>query len=126
MVQKTVLVFQTYKKMNIPYLFDIISKVLSTQITRNITTSLYLISNMNTSETLFSHPVIEWNKLHNNIRNSESENAFRKQILRFIKPIPNSTFNVHNPHGIKPFARFRVGLSHLRQHNLRDVIFKTL
>ena len=30
--------------------------------------------------------VIEWNKLDDNIRNSESASAFKKQILKFIRP----------------------------------------
>ena len=44
---------------------------------------------------------IEWNKLNNNIQNSESISAFKKQILKFIRTSLNSTFDVHNPHGIK-------------------------
>ena len=74
---------------------------------------------MNTSETHFSiHPfyrvnkldnnirnlesnVTEKNNLESNIRNSEPANSFIKQILKFIRPSPNSAFNVHNPHRIK-------------------------
>ena len=67
-----------------------------------IATSLYLMLNMNASEThFFPFTVIVWKKLDNNIRNSESVSAFKKQILKLIRPSPNSTFNVHNPHGIK-------------------------
>ena len=62
--------------------------------------------NMNTSEILFfSSTVIEWNKLDNNIQNSESVSAFKKQILKLIRPSPNTTRNVHNPHGIKLLTR---------------------
>ena len=50
---------------------------------------------------------------------SESVIAFKKQVLKFIRPSPNSTFNVHNPHGIKLLTRLRVGLSHLREHKFR-------
>ena len=75
---------------------------------------------MNTSETLFfPSTVVGWNKIDNNIRNSISVSAFKKQILKFIRPSPNSTFNVHNPHGIKLLTRLRVGLSHLREHRFR-------
>ena len=52
---------------------------------------------MNTSEPFFPSTVIEWNKL-DNIRNSESVSTFKKQVLKFIRPSPNSPFNVHNPH----------------------------
>ena len=67
----------------------------------------------------FSFTFIEWNKLDNNIQNLELVSAFKKQIIKFIKPSPNSTFNVHNPHGIKLLTRLRVGLSHLREHKFR-------
>ena len=79
---------------------------------------------MNNSETLFSihcgiHFQSKWNKLDNNTRNSEWVSAFKKHILKFIRPSPNSTFNVHNPHGTKLLIRLRVGLSHLRDHKFR-------
>ena len=37
-------------------------------------------------------------------------------MLKFIRPSPKSTFNVHNPHGIKLLTILRVELSHLREH----------
>ena len=67
----------------------------------------------------FSYTVIEWNKLDNNVRNSELVSAFKKQIIKFIRPNPNSKFNVYNPHRIKLLTRSRVGLSHLREHKFR-------
>ena len=80
--------------------------------------------NMNTSKTLFfPFTAIEWNKLDNNIRYSESVSAFKKQILKFIRPSPNSKFHVHNPHGIKLLTRLRVGLSHLHEHKFRHCNF---
>ena len=80
---------------------------------------------MNIFETLFfPSTVIEWNKLDNNIRYWESVSAFKKQILKFFRPSLNSTFNVHNPHGIKLLTKLRVGLSHLREHKFRHN-FKT-
>ena len=48
-----------------------------------ITTSLYLMLNVNTSKTFSLSTIIEWNKFDNNIRNLESVSAF------------------NNPHGIK-------------------------
>ena len=82
MVPKIELVFQTRKNEHPSYLFDIISKVLSTRTARNDDTSLYLMLNMNTSEIFFfQFTVIEWTKLDNNIRNSESVSTFKKQIL---------------------------------------------
>ena len=45
--------------------------------------------------------IIESNKLDLNIKNSESIKTFKRRVLSFIRPSPNSTFNCHNPRGIK-------------------------
>ena len=77
---------------------------------------------MNTSKTVFfPSTVIEWNKLDNNIQNSESVSAFKKQILKFMRPSPNSAFNVHNLHGIKLLTILQVGLSHLCEDKFRHL-----
>ena len=44
---------------------------------------------------------------------------FKKRILSFIWPSPNSTFNCHNPKGIKLLSRLKLGLSHLREHKFK-------
>ena len=67
----------------------------------------------------FPSTVIAWNKHDNKIRNSESVSAFKKEILKFIRPNPNSTFNVHNSHGIKLLKRLRAGISHFHEHKFR-------
>ena len=43
----------------------------------------------------------------------------RLKILKFIRPLPNSIFNIHNPLGIKYLTRLRVGFSHLKEHKFR-------
>ena len=53
------------------------------------------------------------------IKNSESIVTFKKRILLFIRPSASSTFNCHNPRGIKLLWRLRLGLSHLREHKLK-------
>ena len=113
--------FSNLKKNKHPsYLFDIIANVLSTYTTRihnNI--PLFNVKHEYFRDSFFPSTVIEWNKFDNNIRNSESVSAFKNQILKFIRPSPYSTFNVHNPHGMKLLTRLRVGLSHLREHKFR-------
>ena len=69
--------------------------------------------------TFFPSTIIEWNKLDRKIKNSESIEAFKKRILSFIRPSPNSTFNCHNPKGIELLSRLRLGLSHLREHKFK-------
>ena len=97
-----------------------IPKVLSTRTTVNYNNiPLLNVKHEYFRNSFFPSTVIEWNKLDNNIRNSESVSAFKKQILKFIRPSPNSTFNVHHPHGIKLITRLRVGLSHLHERKFR-------
>ena len=44
---------------------------------------------------------------------------FKKSLLKFIRPSPNSVFNCHNCKGIKYLTRLRLGLSHLREHKFK-------
>ena len=97
-----------------------VPKVLLTRATRNHNNiSLFNVKHEYFQKSFFPFTVIEWNKLDNNIRNSELVSAFKKQIFEFIRPSPNSTFNVHDPHGIKLLTRLRPGMSHLREHKFR-------
>ena len=67
---------------------------------------------------------MEWTKLDWEIKNPESIVTFKKRILSFIRSSGNSTFNFHNPRGIKLLPRLRFGLSHLRElkfkHSFQD------
>ena len=67
----------------------------------------------------FPSAIIEWNKLDVKSKNSESIKTLKKKILSFIRPSRNSTFNCHNPKGIKLLSRLRLGLSHLREHKFK-------
>ena len=69
---------------------------------------------------LFPSTIIEWNKLDPDLRNSDSFSAFKKSILNFIRPSPNSIFNCHNPKALKFITRAGLGLSHLRHHKFKD------
>ena len=70
--------------------------------------------------TFFPWTIIEWNELAWKIKNSESIETFKKRILSFIRPSPNSTFNCHNPRRIKLLSWLRLGLSHLREHKFKN------
>ena len=75
---------------------------------------------INTPKTLFFHPLLL--SRISSIILFEIRNLlvfFLKKSLKFIRPSPNSTLNVHNLHGFKLLTRVRVGLSHLREHKLR-------
>ena len=124
MVPKIVLVFQTLKNKHPSYLFDIIPKVLSTRTTRNHNNiPLFNVKHEFFRNFFFPSTVTECNNL-DNIRNSELVSLFKKQILKIIRPSPNSTFNVHNPHRIKLLTRLRLGQVICVNTNL-DTISKT-
>ena len=53
----------------------------------------------------FSSTISEWNKLDSGIPNSESSSVFRKNILHFIRPVPNYIYNCNNPEGVKLITR---------------------
>ena len=92
--RKLCLFFKLKKNKHPSYLFDMIPKVLSTRTTRNYTNiPLFNIKHECFRNSFFPSTVTEWNKLDNNIRNSESVSTFNKQILKFIRPVPNSMFN---------------------------------
>ena len=69
------------------YLFNIIPTSVSTYNIRNTNITPLLKVKHNFSRNSFlSSAVIEWNKLHLNIRNSESLNIFKKTLLNLIRP----------------------------------------
>ena len=69
--------------------------------------------------TFFPSTIMEWNKLGWEIKNSESIVTSKKRILSFIRPSANSTFNCHNPRGIKLLSQLWLDLSHLREHEFK-------
>ena len=74
----------------------------------------------------FPSVVIKWNKLDQNIRNSENLFIFKKKLLKFIRPSGNNVFRYHNPKGIKLLTRLRLGLSHLREHKFKHGFLDSL
>ena len=74
----------------------------------------------------FPSAIIEWNNLDPNLRNSKSISVFKEKILNFIRPSPNSVFDIRNPKGIKLITRLRLGLSHLREHKFKHSFQDTL
>ena len=120
MVPKIVLVFELRKNKHPSYLFGMIPKALSTgTISNQNNIPLFSFKHEYLRISLFPSIFIEWSKIHNDIGKSKSVSASKKKILIFVRSSPNSTFNVHKPHGIKLLARLRVGLSHSHEHKFR-------
>ena len=67
----------------------------------------------------FQSTVIEWNKLDPNLRSITSLSVSKKNLLKFIRPSPNSVFNCHNCKGIKYLTRLPLGLSQLHEHKFK-------
>ena len=77
---------------------------------------------MSFSKIRFSLTIHKWNELDPNIRNSENINLFKNKILKFIRPKPNSVFDCHNPIGTKIITWLRLGLDHLFEQVLLNLI----
>ena len=102
------------------YLFNIIPTKLRVHNTRycdNI--PLLKIKHNYFRNSFFPSSIVEWNKLSREVRNSENIRIFKKRLLEFIRPSPNSIFDIYNPYGIKLLTRLRLGLSHLNEHKFK-------
>ena len=58
-------------------------------------------------------------KLDMQIRRSESFLSFKNSLLKIGRPTAKPTYNIHNPIGLKFLTRFRLGLSHLKEHKFK-------
>ena len=102
--------FNKIKNNGIPsYLAELIpseSQLYNTRNTRNITT--YSCRTDAFKYSFFPWTINEWNKLNFNIRTS-SFNIFRANLIKIIRPIPNSIFGILNPLGLTLITRVRFG-----------------
>ena len=109
--------FYKIKNNGIPsYLAELIPSefhLSNTQNTRNITT--YSCRTDAFKYSFFPWTINEWNKLNFNIQTS-SFNIFRANLIKIIRPIPNSIFDIFSPLGLKLITRFQLGLSRLNEH----------
>ena len=102
------------------YLFDIISTKLRVHNTRYCDNILLLKNKHNFfRNSFFPSSIAEWNKLSREVRNSENIKIFKKRLSEFIRPSPNSVFDIYNPYGIKLLTRLCLSLSHLNEHNFK-------
>ena len=63
----------------------------------------------------FPWTIAEWNKLGIKCRKC-TYNVFRIHLLKSIRPLANSIYNIHDPLGIRLLTRLRLRLSHLNKH----------
>ena len=71
------------------------------------------------SDSFFSAVISDRNSLDINIRNSSSVNMFKKELLKFVIPEPNCTYNINDTKGLKLLKRLRLGIIHFGDHKFR-------
>ena len=109
------------------YLFDLIPNLSRVRETRHSSNIPAIHTRHNYfKNSFFPSTVSEWYNLDWKIRIPGSLLIFKKDLLNFIQHCANSIFNIHNPYGIKLLTRFRLGLSHLRDHKVRHCFQDTL
>ena len=68
------------------------------------------------ANSFFPYTIKEWNNLSPEVRKSVSYEVFKNSLLKFIRPFPNSLFNVSDRFGSKLLTRLCLALNHLREH----------
>ena len=68
------------------------------------------------SNSFFPYCIKEWHDLNLEIKQSESLTQFKRSMLKFIRPVQNSIFDISDNEGVKLLTRLRLGLSHLNKH----------
>ena len=116
---------KVFKNKSPCYLFNIIPIRNPVYSTRNhVNIPLFKTNHNFFKNPFFPSTIIEWNNLDPNLRKSDTYGTFKNDILKFIRPSPNSVFECHNPQGIKFLTRLRLGLSHLHEpkfkHSFQD------
>ena len=100
--RKLCLFYKIFKENKPVYLFNLIPSKNSNYNTRNTDKITPFHTKHNFfKNSFFPSTVIEWNKLDPNLRSAASLSVFKKNLLKFIRPSPNSVFNCHNYKGIK-------------------------
>ena len=61
-----------------------------------------------------------WKELDPSLRKAGSLSVFKANILKFIRPSPNSVYNCHNSKGLKLITRLRLDFSFLREHKFKN------
>ena len=120
---------QFYKIMNgltPQYLLDPIPMPRRHLFGRHMTNDLYKFTCRNNRFLYSFYPdsVNCWNDLGPELRKIETLSGFKRALIKTIQPMKRSTFNLHDPNGIRRIFQLRVGLSplkyHKKRHNFRD------
>ena len=121
-VRKLCLFYKIFHKESPSYLFQLIrpnNKVYATRSSQSKKFSSFKTRHNFFEDSFFPAVISEWNSLNIDTRNSSFINVFKKELLNFIRPERNSTYNINDTKGLKLLTRLRLGLSHLGDHKFR-------
>ena len=75
---------------------------------------------------LYPNCLLEWDRLDQDIRQSNSIAIFKRRLFSLIRPSAKSAFGIQNPRGLSILTQLRVGLSrlnfHMFMHNISDTM----
>ena len=119
--------YKIFRNQSPEYVFNIIPTSARPYNTRNANNFFqFKVKHNFFQNSFFLSVVIEWNKVDQNIRNTENLFLIEKKLLKFIRPSGNNVSRCHNPRGIKLLTRLRLGLSHLRKHKFEHGFIDSL
>ena len=124
-LRKLCLFYKIFHEKSASYLFQLVPSNNNVYATRSSQSNKSFKTRYNFFKDFFFPAVIsKWNSLDVNIRNSSSINVFKKELLEFIRPVPNS---INDFKGLTLLTRLQLGLSHLGdhkfRHNFQDCVF---
>ena len=114
--------YKIVKSKSQQYLFKLIPEKTLSYYTRNAENiPLFNIKHNFYKNYFFPLSIIERNNLDPKLPNSENFGSFKNNVLKFIRPKPNSFFNCCSLKGIRLIPRLRLELSHLREHKFKCI-----
>ena len=103
-LRKLCLFYKIYKNKSPSYLYNLIPDRVKFYSARS--SQIDHISNITTRSSFFGNSffpstITESNKLDRDVRNSDSLNVFKLSLLKFVRSVANSVFEINNPYGLK-------------------------
>ena len=121
--RKLCLFYKILENKNPKYLYSLIPTRRSLYSTWNIQ-NIRLVNTKHNffNNSFFPRTIIEWNNLDPHLKKSVLES----NILKFIRPSPNSVYKCHKPRRICLITRIRLGLFHLKENKFKHGFQDTL
>ena len=73
----------------------------------------------------FPDTIKSWNNIGVDLRGIASISLFKKKLFSLIRPEKKFFFGIHDPRGIKNIIRFRLNLSQLKSHKMKQNFLDT-